>query len=144
MLNMGFFVGWIVVNSGWIPGFAQPDPFPFVLLTTMVSLEAIVLTVIVLVSQNRQSYISALREELDLQVNLLAEREVTKVLKLLIELHRHLGTDSIEDRELASMLKETDPSYIVRTLETQMQSEKPRTLPQVVAARLVKGKARHG
>jgi uncharacterized membrane protein len=64
--------------------FATPrfDPFPFNLLTLVVSLEAIVLTGFVLMSQNRMTQLADLRTHLDLQVNLLAEQELTAILKV--------------------------------------------------------------
>src|SRR5260221_1403656 len=83
MLNVIVFTLWILINLNYIPGMAAFDPFPFVLLTTSVSLEAIILTTIVMMSQSRQSTISALREEMQLQVNFYAEREITKMLKLM-------------------------------------------------------------
>jgi uncharacterized membrane protein len=71
----------ILANVGWF-GIEPFDPFPFGLLTTIVSLEAIFLSTFVLVSQNRQSAIADRRAQLDLQINLLAEYEVTRLLKL--------------------------------------------------------------
>src|SRR3989344_6411881 len=65
--NILFFTAWVIINLGLIPGLAVFDPFPFIFLTMTVSLEAIILTVIVLMSQNSQSYIASLRYELQLQ-----------------------------------------------------------------------------
>lgn len=130
-LNIFAFSSWIVINSGRIPGIVPFDPFPFILLTMLVSLEAIMLTIIVLMSQNRQSYVSAVRDELDLQVNLLSEREVTKALKLLLALHEHHNIKTSDDPELASMLKVTNVSYIQRRLEEQLHTDAP-TFPKIV------------
>lgn len=138
ILNLVLFTLWIVANIGVIPGFTPFDPFPFVLLITAVSIEAIILTTIVLMTQNRQSLISSLRNEIDLQVNLLVEREVTKILKLLVDLHKHLGVKSPEDPELEKMLKVTNISYIQRKLEEQLAAEQPKPLQQVVTTPLVK------
>lgn len=130
IFNIMWFSGWILINTGNIPGITPFDPFPFQLLTTAVSLEAIFLTIIVLMSQNRQSYISTLREELDLQINLLTEREITKVLELLIGLHDHHKI-KIDDPELQAMLRKTDTSYIQRKLEEQIKGE-PKPISSVV------------
>lgn len=119
IINVVFFVVWILINSGKIPGIPIFDPYPFQGLTTAVSLEAIVLTLIVLISQNRQSFISSLREEMDIQVNLMAEREITKILRLLHELLKTKGV-KVDDAELEDMLKEVDASYIQRQLEKQL------------------------
>jgi uncharacterized membrane protein len=122
-LNATFFACWILVNVGAIPVIPAFDPFPFPLLTTMLSLEAIVLTLIVLMSQNRQSLISSLREEIDIQVNLISEREITKILQLLHEYLRLRGVD-VDDPELHEMLSEVDTSYIERTLENELTNKK--------------------
>jgi uncharacterized membrane protein len=119
LINILCFASWILVNTGKIPGVSPYDPFPFPMLTTVVSLEAIILTLIVLMSQNRQSLISSLREEVDIQVNLIAEREITKVLQILSEYFKAKGIN-IKDPELEDMLKGVDASYIERRLEEQL------------------------
>lgn len=123
LCNLIFFTGWIAVNNGLIPAVTPFDPYPFILLITLVSLEAIMLSIIVLMSQNRASAINTLRDEMELQVEMIAEREVTKALKLLTDLHRHHGVKSEDDPDLAAMLKDTDLSYIERKLEEQLASE---------------------
>ncbi|OGG30211.1 hypothetical protein A2971_02895 [Candidatus Gottesmanbacteria bacterium RIFCSPLOWO2_01_FULL_46_21] len=125
--NVVLFVAWIGVNRGYLRPAIEPfDPFPYILLTMVVSLEAIMLTVIVLMSQNRQSYISSVRDELILQTNLIAERELTKVLQLLA------GAKNARDPELEAMLKDTDISYIERKLEEQLQPPAQKTLPEII------------
>ena len=81
--NVFLFVFWIIANLGYISGIVVFDPFPFFFLTTGVSLEAIILTIIVLVSQQRQSQVGKIREELDMQVNKIAEKEISKSLSIL-------------------------------------------------------------
>lgn len=118
-INVLFFLYWILLNTGQIPGMAIIDPFPFPLMTTIVSLEAIILTLIVLMSQNRQSFISSLREEIDMQVNVMAEKEITKILQILHKIAEKQGI-KLNDEELEDMLKEFEVSYIERKLEEQM------------------------
>ncbi len=118
-LNISFFATWIVVNVEIIPTLPPFDPFPFGLLTMAVSLEAIVLSVVILVSQNRQSYISSLREELHLQINLRAEEEITKTLKLLVEIRKKMGITE-KDPELDEMLERINTGYIEKSLVEQM------------------------
>lgn len=120
ILNMGFFIVWIVLNMEVIPDIPPFDPFPFGLLTMVVSLEAIILAVIILVSQNRQSYVSGLREELHLQINLIAEEEITKALKLLAEIRKKMGIEE-KDPELDEMLERINTSYIERSLIEQIE-----------------------
>lgn len=120
LLNVAFFTYWVVINTGLVPGVEIFDPFPFGLLTMIVSLEAIFLSIIILVSQNRTNYVDTLREELHLQINLIAEEEITKTLKLLAEIRSKLGI-SEEDPELDEMIKRTNTSYIERSLINQIQ-----------------------
>jgi len=130
IVNSLIFATWILINTGKIASIPPFDPFPFQMLTTVVSLEAIVLTLIVLMSQSRQSLISSLREEIDVQVNLVAEREITKVLQLLTEYLKARGI-KIDDPELEEMLKEIDTSYIERRLEEQLTSKPPSLVEKV-------------
>lgn len=117
--NAIVFAFWIVINLGWIPDVPIFDPYPFNFLTMTVSLEAIFLSIIVLISQNRQSKISTLREELDMQVNLIAEDEITMTLKVLKRIADKLDI-KITDEEFVEMTKETDISYIQREIEDQL------------------------
>lgn len=132
LLNAVVFSGWIIVNLGYLRPVIEPfDQFPFILLTMVVSLEAIFLTIIVLLSQNRQSVINSLREELHMQVNLIAERELTKALQLISDIHSHLKITRRDDPELDAMLKQLNTSYIEHRLEDQMKGEQ-KTIKDVV------------
>lgn len=85
-----FFVAWAAINLGAVPAIAPFDPFPSPLLTLTVSIEAIFLALFVLGSQNRLTRHSDARAHLDLQIDLLAEREMTVVLRLLQDIAAHL------------------------------------------------------
>ncbi|MEK7188259.1 MAG: DUF1003 domain-containing protein [Patescibacteria group bacterium] len=130
ILNLAVFAFWILANSGKVPGIKIFDPFPYFLLTAGVSLEAITLTVIVLISQNRSSQISSMREEFDMHVNLIAEREITKALKILKLILDKNGI-KYSDEELLEMIKETDTSYIERKLERELSPKQPSILENV-------------
>lgn len=129
--NFLFFIFWILMNTGKIPGFPILDPFPFPLMTTIVSLEAIILTLIVLMSQNRQSFISNLREEIDMQVNITSEKEITKILQILTKVAEKQGI-KLNDNELSEMLKEIEVSYLERKLEEQLETKHTNPLQKVV------------
>ena len=129
LLNAIFFGVWIVLNTDILPphliSIEHFDPFPFGLLTMIVSLEAIFLSIFVLVSQNRSSYVGSVRDELHLQVNLIAEEEITKILEVLSEIRKKIGIVE-EDKELEQMLKRIDTNYIEKSLVEQMsQANKP-------------------
>lgn len=122
-----FFSGWIGVNTGWIPYTIPFDPFPFGLLTMVVSLEAIFLAIFILVSQNRSSYVNSLREEVHLRVNLIAEEEITKALEVLNEIRTKIGIKK-EDSELEGMIKRIDTNYLEQTIQNQIdRANKPLT-----------------
>lgn len=119
-LNFVWFVTWILINTNMIPGITAFDPFPFGLLTMIVSLEAIGLAVIVLISQNREGRINQLREEIDLQLNTISEGELTKVLGLMAVLLEKQGVDIEGDPEIRRMLKPVDSAEILRQLEQEL------------------------
>ena len=119
-LNAIWFLVWIAINTDIIPGIAPFDPFPFGLLTMIVSLEAIFLAIIVLISQNRAAKIAELREEIDLQINSIAESEVTKVIVLLGILLKKNGI-KLDDPELVDMVRPIRSQDIERILENQLK-----------------------
>ncbi|MDP3729196.1 MAG: DUF1003 domain-containing protein [bacterium] len=125
MCNIVFFGVWVFWNKGLIPGLVPFDPFPFGLLTTIVSLEAIFLAIFVLINQNRSANIDRLRSEVDLQVNLTTEQEVTKVLSLLKIFFERNGISLENDPELQGMLRQIDTLEIERKLEKDLNG-KPR------------------
>ena len=118
------FVAWILWN---IPGMPVPqfDPYPYGMLTTIVSLEAIFLSIFVLMTQSRESRIGELREELTLQVNLRIEEEMTKTLHLVAGLYARLGLKMADDPELRAMLEPLDPKRMERELVEQISASMP-------------------
>ena len=125
LLHAVWFAAWIGWNSLYIGArlFGLPtfDPFPFGLLTMVVSLEAIFLSIFVLLSQRRESSIADLREELNLQVNLRIEEEVTKTLQLVAGLYRRMGHELAQDPELREMLQPLDAHAIEAALVEQIR-----------------------
>ena len=103
------------------------DPYPFGFLTMVVSLEAIFLSIFVLMAQKRESAIAELREELGLQVSLRVEQEVTKTLQLVAGLYTRLGHRVSDDPELHHMLQPLDVRGIERDLLEQIEAA---TLPR--------------
>jgi len=107
---------WILVNLGFF-GIQPFDPFPFGLLTMIVSLEAIFLATFVLISQNRISAEADRRADLDLQIGLLAEHELTRALKMLDAIQDHLGIENDTDRELLDLEKDVNPKDVLNEIE---------------------------
>jgi uncharacterized membrane protein len=119
--NVAFFTVWILVNSGVVPGVRIFDPFPFSLLTTAVSLEAIILAIFVLISQNRAAKTEDIREEVELEINIIAEKEVTKLMKMVALLLEKQGVDLSQDQELQKMLKTISAEQLEKRLEKEIK-----------------------
>jgi uncharacterized membrane protein len=119
-----WFLIWLPWNIGALRVFGlEPfDPYPFGLLTMIVSLEAIFLSIFVLLAQKREAAIAELREELALQVGLWTEQEVTKTLQLVTGLYRRLGHPLAEDVELKQMLGPLDVHGIEARLLAEIDS----------------------
>jgi len=117
LLHVVWFVVWIAINTGHT--LIRPfDPFPYALLTTLVSLEVIFLTLFVLASENRLTQEAERRGHLDLQVNLLAEQEMTLVLRMLKEVCEHLNLhDTITSKQFRELAARTDVDQLARQLE---------------------------
>ncbi|NCO10701.1 DUF1003 domain-containing protein [Candidatus Saccharibacteria bacterium] len=119
-LNAIWFIVWVVFNTGLVPGIEPFDPFPFGLLTMIVSLEAIFLAIIVLISQNRAAKVAELREEIDLQINSIAETEISKAI-VLLELLLDKSGIQIDDPDIADMVRPIRSADIERALEKQLK-----------------------
>ena len=121
MVHVVWFGLWILWNTGML-GFRKFDPYPFGFLTMVVSLEAIFLSIFVLMAQQRESAIAELREELSLQVSLRVEQEVTKTLQLVAGLYTRMGHRVSDDPELHHMLQPLDVKGIERDLLEQIEA----------------------
>lgn len=120
IFNFIFFGSWIIFNLHIIPGIRAFDPYPFNMLTTIVSLEAIILAIIVLMSQNRAAHIADIREEIDLQMDVITEKEITKLLEITKRLAEQQGIDLEDDKILKEMLKQIDINKVERILEKHL------------------------
>jgi len=120
LFNVFLFTAWILINTDYIEFIAPFDPFPFNLLTNIVSLEAIILAIFVLISQNRTAKVDDLREETHLQLNLISEREVTKLMKMMALLLEKQGIDLSQDPELKKMIRPVSEEEIEKKLEKEI------------------------
>ncbi|HEV8438769.1 MAG TPA: DUF1003 domain-containing protein [Methylomirabilota bacterium] len=111
---------WILLNTGRA-GVRAFDPFPYGLLTMIVSLEAIFLSAVVLISQNRLSEEIERRADLDLHIGLLTEHELTRVLQMLDAIQQKMGIDDDEASELADLEMETKPEDVLAEIERLQQ-----------------------
>lgn len=112
-VHVVWFVMWILLNSVFT--FAQFDPFPYTFLTLVVSLEAIFLSTFILISQNHETRLTERRNHLDLQINMLAEKENTKMLALLRRIAIKIGIPD-DDPETAVLLEPMEPGRLVEQI----------------------------
>jgi uncharacterized membrane protein len=119
-IHLIWFGCWILLNSGLV-GVKSFDPFPYGLLTMVVSLEAIFLSTFVLISQNRLSEESENRANLSLQIGLLTEHEVTRSLQMLDAIQDKLGIDNDRDSALADLEMETKPEDVLAEINRLQQ-----------------------
>jgi uncharacterized membrane protein len=139
-VHVVWFAVWILLNVGLIhiPNVSHFDPFPFSLLTMIVSLEAIFLSTFVLISQNRLANASEKRAELDLQVNLLAEQKATKVLEMLDQITEQMDRVGSRfnfkpDPEVKALKTSPEPQEVLKVIEDTVR-EKSQEAKQVAKA----------
>jgi uncharacterized membrane protein len=113
---------WILINLKLIPGIRAFDPYPFLLLSVVVSIEAIFLSTFVLMKQNRMSRRADQRGHLDLQINLLAEREMTAVLQLLLRISAQLGV-RVSGEQIENFSAETSVAALAQQISEKLQDE---------------------
>ena len=113
---------WILWNTGYF-GVRIFDPFPYGLLTMIVSLEAIFLSTFVLISQNRAVEETERRADLDLHIGLLTEHELTRVLQMLDAIQDKLGIVDHANSDLADLEMETKPEDVLAEIERLQQME---------------------
>jgi uncharacterized membrane protein len=124
LIHVAVFISWILLNSGVIRVLRPWDPFPFILLTMFVSMEGVILALFVLMKQNRMSRRADERNHLDLQINLLAEKEVTTMLQLQQRLMSHLGVPlPAEDSEVQQLAEETAVENLASELKEKLPDE---------------------
>lgn len=118
-----WFTGWILANSGLLPFLPRFDPYPYQFLTFVVSLEAIFLSLFILISQNRANRQADSRSHLDLQINLLAEQESTKMLQMLQALCKHHRLPIGDDAELKGLIAPTEPAELLQELKAKLPED---------------------
>lgn len=107
---------WFVINLGLLPGVRPFDPYPFVMLAMVASVEAIFLSTFVLISQNRMQRTADQRDELDLQIDLLAEHEITRLIAMVEAIGRKLEVDMPEE-ELEELEQDVAPEAVLDAID---------------------------
>jgi uncharacterized membrane protein len=115
-LHLAIFGFWIIANLGWIPGVPKWDE-SFVVLAMWASVEAIFLSTFVLISQNRMQAAAEKRADLDLQISLLAEHEVTKLVTLVSSIANRMGITTEVDAELDEIQQDVSAEAVLDEIE---------------------------
>jgi uncharacterized membrane protein len=114
-------ITWLIVNSGKIPSVRPFDPYPFSLLGVIVSVEAVILSSFILMRQNRMMRRGERRNHLNLQVDLLAEKEITKLLQMVTAICSQMGLKNIAaDQEIRELSQPTSIESISQSLEDRL------------------------
>jgi uncharacterized membrane protein len=121
ILHVVWFAGWLLVNTGMFPGIQPFDPYPFILLSVMVSMEAVLLTTFVLMKQNRMSKRAEQRNQLNLQIDMLSEREITKILQMVTSICDRMGlTHHGDEAEVQHLSEHTAVDMLADELRKKM------------------------
>ena len=120
-IHVAVFSTWIGYNA--LPWFRPFDPYPFTFLTLVVSLEAIFLSTFILISQNYDMRVAERRNQLDLQINLLAEQENTKALQILERIAKKVGAHVADDPQVRALEEATRPEARVEQIEEAYRAD---------------------
>ena len=115
-LHFVLYGGWIVANLGWVPGIRPWDP-TFVVLAMIASVEAIFLSTFILITQNRMAAAADRRAELDVQISLLAEAEITKLVQLVSEIAARMEVPAAHQSEIEEMKRLVQPEAVLDAIE---------------------------
>jgi uncharacterized membrane protein len=115
-IHLFIFGFWIVINIGWIPFVPRFDP-SLVILAMVASVEAIFLSTFVLITQNRMAALADKRADLDLQVSLLAEHEITRLITLVRAIANRMHIEESHDPELKELSKDVRPERVLDKIE---------------------------
>jgi uncharacterized membrane protein len=121
-LHLVIFGLWIIINLRWIKFIPRFDP-SFVILAMAASVEAIFLSTFVLITQNRMAAIADRRADLDLQISLLAEHEITRLITLTTAIAERLQVEESRNPELQDLAKDLQPEQVLKQIERQQEQQ---------------------
>ena len=115
-LHLALFGTWLLINTRALPVVEPFDPYPFVMLAMFASVEAIFLSTFVLISQNRQAQLAEKRNDLDLQINLLAEHEITRILQVVDEIAKRLAIPQV-GHDTEALKRDVQPEEVMLRMD---------------------------
>lgn len=110
-------VSWIVINTNYLSHIKPFDPYPFSLLSFIITVESVFLFMFVLIKQNRMTRRAEQRSHLSLQLTLLVEQELTKVLQMMEKVSQSTGAQDSPDNKTRELSKETHIATLVEKLD---------------------------
>lgn len=116
VVHLGVFALWLLANTS-LPEARRFDPFPFPLLAMLVALEALIVALFILLSENRQRVLDERRSSLDLQINLLAEQENTRMLQLLSAIAQRVGIDVAAPDHAVALEQNMRPEEVLAQID---------------------------
>lgn len=122
--HLAILILWVAINLGLIPALPRFDP-EFIILATAASVEAIFLSTFILIAQNRASQLADRRSELDVQISLLTEHEVTRILTLVSEIAAKLGVEAAHAPDLGELKKDIASETVMEVI-VERENENPR------------------
>ena len=114
-LHLVLFGTWIIINLGWLP--VRPFDPSLVVLAMMASVEAIFLSTFVLINQNRMAALADKRGDLDLQISLLAEHELTRLISLVTAIADKMGIEQARNPELSELSRDVAPEKVMDRID---------------------------
>ena len=120
VLQIVAFCGWVLVNAGIVSQIPPFDPFPYPHLSSITSLEAVLIAAFVLMKQNRMGIIADRRDHLDLQVNLLTERQATQIIQMLDRLGKHFGIEQHKDENSLELGRHVAVEHLVEEVHSRL------------------------
>lgn len=120
-LHLLLYGGWIAVNLGWLP--IRPFDPTFVVLAMVASVEAIFISTFVLISQNRMAALADRRADLDLQISLLAEHEISRVVALVRSIGERMGIEEADDPELTELARDVEPGRLMDRISEEKEGD---------------------
>ena len=120
-LQLAVFGLWLAINLGWLSAIPRFDP-TFVVLAVVASVEALFLSTFVLITQNRMAAQANKRAELDLQVSLLAEHEITRLITLVTAMAEQMGLEVAQDPELVELSQDVAPEKVMEKMDAHKRA----------------------
>jgi len=117
LVHVVWITSWIVVNTNNFPSLKPFDPYPFYLLSFIITIESVFLFMFVLMKQTRMSRRAEQRSHLNLQLALLVEQELTKVLQIIEKVNQNTGATETADTQTKELSKETDVETLAEKLD---------------------------